>query len=212
VGLVFVLLQFGIPLLIRMAIFLSERGGSALTGESEEQLILSAPSLDAPPEATSETSLRLTGYGPPDTTLSVIINGKVTNETLLSEDGAFDLRVELREGQNTISAKATDNRGNESPRSTSWKVVRDTEPPELVVEFPEDNASFRGEGEKTVEVAGTTDDDASVIVNGRVVILSGDGNFSTRLELSEGENGITVSSVDRAGNETSQELTVNWQP
>lgn len=57
-------------------------------------------------------------------------------------------------------------------------------------------------------VSGTTSPDAVVSVNGYLVEVDLDGNFSTVISLEEGPNSIEVVASDYEGNETGQVVTV----
>lgn len=57
-------------------------------------------------------------------------------------------------------------------------------------------------------VAGVTVPDAVVSVNGVLVEVDADGNFSTAVALDEGPNSIEVIASDYEGNEASKILTV----
>ena len=57
-------------------------------------------------------------------------------------------------------------------------------------------------------VAGVTAPDAVVSVNGALVEVDADGNFSTTVSLEEGPNSIEVIASDYEGHEASQILTV----
>ena len=58
------------------------------------------------------------------------------------------------------------------------------------------------------EVAGLTDPDAVVSVNGMLVDVDADGEFSTMVSLEEGPNSIEVIASDYEGHEASQILTI----
>jgi ABC-type oligopeptide transport system substrate-binding subunit len=58
------------------------------------------------------------------------------------------------------------------------------------------------------EVAGTTEPDAVVSVNGALVEVDAAGGFSTLVDLEEGPNLIEVLASDYEGNEASEILTV----
>ena len=65
----------------------------------------------------------------------------------------------------------------------------------------------------TIRVAGRTEPDAVVSVNGNIVTgIDKDGNFATAVSLLEGPNLIEVIASDYAGNQSSQTLTVIYAP
>lgn len=62
--------------------------------------------------------------------------------------------------------------------------------------------------ESFVTVSGKTTANASVSVNDSDIKADAQGNFSTKVNLDEGENIINVSSSDDSGNYAEKELTV----
>lgn len=78
----------------------------------------------------------------------------------------------------------------------------DVTPPILTVLAPTDATATN---QVTLNVSGQAGDEtvlAAVLVNGVAVTVAGDGSFSTALTLGEGNNTITVTAVDSAGNRT----------
>jgi hypothetical protein len=65
----------------------------------------------------------------------------------------------------------------------------------------------------TILVAGRTEPDAVVSVNGNIVTgIDEDGNFATAVSLLDGPNLIEVIASDYAGNQSTQTLTVIYTP
>lgn len=63
-------------------------------------------------------------------------------------------------------------------------------------------------GTRTITVAGTVDDPAATVaINGATATLSSE-NFSASVTLSEGNNTITATATDPAGNSASASVTV----
>ena len=201
--------KFGIPLLIQLAVLLTKP--DSFPPENPNSQILSAPTLDALPQATPSAKIHVTGFTLANTTVMILINGQVKTETL-SADGKFDLPIELSEGTNVISAQAKNSAGNQSPFSASWEVIRDAQPPTLSVTSPADKSSTQGSSQKILEITGQTETDATVLINGRLGQVSADGKFSFRFQQNDGDNPLTIIARDRAGNQTTQTLTLTWHP
>lgn len=201
--------RFGIPLLIQLAVLLTK--DNSLSPEVNDTQILSAPTLDALPQATPSAKIHVTGFTLANTTVAILVNGQVETETV-SADGKFDLPVELSDGTNIISALAKNSQGGQSSLSASWKVIRDSQAPALSITSPADNSSTQGDSQKIIEITGQTEPDAAVLINGRLAIVSSDGKFSFRIQQNDGDNPVTVAARDRAGNETTQTLTLHWTP
>lgn len=119
----------------------------------------------------------------------------------------------LSDGSHTIKIDAQDNDGNNAvQRSVNFKV--DTIPPQLSLSSPTNDLKTN---KKTITVAGTTNDATSSPVTVQVKLNNGtaknvpvgiNGEFSTTLELVNGQNTIVVTSTDSAGKKSSITRTV----
>ena len=113
----------------------------------------------------------------------------------------FIVVVRLAEGENLVTATATDAAGNQGLSSITVRL--DTVPPALEVAFSPDAAVVR---DPQVGLQGTMEPGAGVTVNGRRVMLPGIAqNFTTLFFLSQGPNTIVVEATDAAGNVNSVE-------
>lgn len=81
-----------------------------------------------------------------------------------------------------------------------------TGPPSLVVTEPVDGQTV---AEDTVEVRGTTDPEATLAVNGQLVVLEEGGHFYLRLPIQPGQNEIIVVATGKSKKTTSITRTVN---
>lgn len=69
-------------------------------------------------------------------------------------------------------------------------------PPPLELTEPVDRVTI---GEPTVEVVGRTDPEATVAVNGQLIVLDKGGQFMVRLPVKSGENPIEVIATSKSG-------------
>lgn len=88
-------------------------------------------------------------------------------------------------------------------------VAPDETPPDVTIESPDDGAAIHS---VTVVVSGQTEPGAYLVVNGIVVAVEGDGSFSCVIALVDGENTITATATDPAGNWASDSVTVAYEP
>lgn len=204
------LFYFGIPLLIRMAVFMASVKKTDSI-EVESSALIASPVLDALPEATPSAMIRASGFSLPGLTVIVTVNGSELPPTIAADDGSFAVSADLVSGDNIIAAYARNANNQSSRPSSSWTVVRDSSPPELTVSVSDGKLERTGEGEKTAIIQGETDA-ASVTVNGRFVSLSSGGSFSDTVTLNDGENQIRVVATDKAGNSSEETLTIRWTP
>lgn len=114
----------------------------------------------------------------------------------------------VADGEHTITISASDNDGNAATAKSVTFTV-DTVPPALDVTAPVEGFITNA---GTVTVTGTTNDSTSspvtLTVNGKAVDVGANGAFSTTVNLTEGNNTITVIATDAAGKTTTVTRTV----
>lgn len=203
--------RYGIPLMIKMAVYISEKNPAAVDSSPSSLTILSAPVFNALPDATNSAKLLISGYGPPKLNLTVYVNNRPIKDTLISETGEFESLIGLDLGENSISAVAVGDGGHQSPPSKVWTVIRDNQPPTITISSPENNTAFHGSQNNRPAITGATDA-SRLLINEKPAVISADGKFSFPTELSEGENHFIITAGDQAGNETTETLVLFWQP
>jgi hypothetical protein len=122
---------------------------------------------------------------------------------LPDQNGIFSSSMGLAdEGPNTFDIQSRDAAGNVAQYVLT--VVRDTE---LVhsVSTPQDGAKLSS---ATVLVIGSTEANATVVVNSKTVTLRPDRTFISEVPLAKGKNVITVQFMDKAGNTATVTLNV----
>lgn len=146
---------------------------------------------------TNNPQVTVAGNTEPDATVTVD-GAPVTVDPM----GAFSLDITLPDGDHALVVVATDAAGN--PNSQIADIRVDTVAPSLQLVSPT-------EGETTevasIEVAGVTEPDAVLRINGLGIPVAANGTFSVKLGLAEGLNRIDAVATDPAGN--SATLTVN---
>ncbi len=158
------------------------------------------PILSAPVSATNSAQLTISGFGEPESTVTVLHNGNRTDELKVASSGEFALEVELLEGENTVATYAVDGAGNESEVGKSYYVLLDTESPSLEIETPSEGQSIQSRSNQDLTIKGKTEPKARIMINGRLVFPDPEGAFSHRFRLSEGENKILFVVTDQGGN------------
>jgi hypothetical protein len=196
-------IQTAVPLLQGRGSIDLPAGGSTSIG--------AAPIADAPPAYTREPQLQLTGKVPsfavqPGRSVQFVLNGAVVATTLLDPSGAFNQTLALKEGPNTIGVALVADR--DVVAASSYNVVLDRTPPTMTVTQPTPGSTVDA---KSVIVVGTTEPGSTITVNDHVVVISPEGAFTDSFTATAGSLPITVVARDRAGNETTQKLTVTAQ-
>lgn len=202
--------KFGIPLLVNMSMFLSGSKNSQEQSKIQKPDFIPAPALNSLPEATSSANIVITGLAAKDQTITLYVNGTLTDETDTEDDGTFSFKETISAGENIIKVKAVV-KNKESDFSNSFTVALKSAPPSLNTSSPENGQSF-SKDQNTIEVNGTTDPDVKVTVNGFWAIVDDSGNYSYNLLLHSGENSIKIIATDLAGNSTEKEIKVTYSP
>lgn len=148
----------------------------------------------------SNNLVTVRGQVPPD--VAVTVNER---EATVAEDGEFVLDLVLEEGENVLEVVAVDAAGNES-RAERRLTLRSQGPTIALASVP-DGLVVR---DPSVRVTGRVDPGAQLQVNGNTVPVDANGNFSTLVALQGGNNLITLTASDLAGNATTLQRTVHF--
>ncbi|MCX6794218.1 MAG: hypothetical protein NTY06_03900 [Candidatus Gottesmanbacteria bacterium] len=204
------ILLFGVKALIGFSLLVEKLRGSTPTTAQQSQTLILPPTIDQPPVATNSATISVTGKGQTGLTLILYVNNSEYSQFPLKQDGTFvKSAIPLTSGSNTISAKLTDAKGNLSDLSNIVSVTYGNTPPKLVISDPIDNATVNGDP-NTVTINGMTDDNVTVTVNDRMVVIKTDNSFSYSYPLNEGDNILNVVATDAAGNQTTIQRKVTY--
>jgi len=144
--------------------------------------------------------LTVQGIVPPD--VKVSISGR---DAVVNEDGEFTLDLVLDEGENQLNVVAVDPVGNE--RTISRQVTLSSRGPTITLNSISDGMTVY---EPSMRVGGEVDAGSQLQVNGNVVSVDVNGNFSTIIPLQGGNNLVTLTAADLAGNTSSLQRTVHY--
>ena len=200
----------GIPLLVRMAVFLGDLKSSSRPVDKNDLIPPIPPLISVSYDATNSATQTIGGSAEPGSSVWLTLNGDSAGDVVAAEDGGWSISpVRLAEGDNKLSAVAIDQGGNKSAPSTEVDIYYSQQPPELDISSPSDNQQVSG---ASVEVRGSTTAGVRLTVNGRLIIVNSEGKFSSQFNLVAGDNALVFIATDRAGNQTSAELTVTSTP
>lgn len=170
---------------------------------------LGAPEITSPANSsfTNTKEVTISGTTPANGAEVKIFSGTELLGTGSVENNAFQVPVQLNEGLNELTAEVVVN-GKTTDRSAPATVTVDTISPTVEITSPAENDSTNSE---LVHVVGTVADTNldRAEVNGQAVTVDENGSFRERVILQEGENVITVSAVDKAGNTTTVTRTIH---
>ncbi len=169
---------------------------------------LQVPTITSPKDGsfTNKKSVTVEGKSSPETSIDLFNDGEKIVTTETNASGDFSVAVELKDGVNTLTAKAKTDIGSTDP-SAPITVTLDQAKPELAITSPTDGSKTNKE---TVTVTGTiTDANLDwVKVNGQTATVS-NGKYSKRILLDEGINDITVQAKDKAGNSIKKTIKID---
>lgn len=125
-------------------------------------------------------------------------------ETITIEDNKASLR--LKNGENNFKITVTDNYDNES--SSEFKITLDADKPTIEVINPTSAETYDGSLEVKVKISDSSPIE-KVTINDKEAALKDDGNYSVGISLKEGNNDITITVTDKAGNSESTKKSIN---
>ena len=209
--LVGVVAYFGLPLLIKLAVFLGDLKRISDPAIDDDRIAPMPPVFLSLPTATKSAELRIEGYVEPGAEVEIFLNDVRLEQLESDDEGRFELeKVRLDEGENLFWALAIDVAGNKSEKSRMYAVLVDGEPPELVIDNPVDGEVIEL-ATGTIKLVGKVGEAEKLTVNDRQIVLGSEGDFSSMYSLQEGDNELIFIAVDEAGNETIQNLKVKWE-
>lgn len=181
------------------------------TQTPNKNIVLAPPVLNIPYEATNSSQITISGFGQPDSKVTLFIDDQAKDTVNVSGDGSFLIEnVSLNFGTNNIYAKTVNEEGLESLPSKTIRLIFDNEKPLLEVFEPEDGKNIQGE--RKSKISGKTENNASVFINNNQIIVDKEGKFESTQTLNDGENIFTIKAQDTAGNFLEISRKVIFQP
>ncbi len=173
---------------------------------------LAPPVLNIPYEATNTAEINIKGYAQPHETIEIYVDNELKKTVSTGEEGSFEAPgVELSLGVNNIYGKSVGEKDARSLASKTIRIVYDNKKPKLEISSPSDGQVVKG-GDKRINVSGNTDPGIDIRINNVVAMVDSDGHFSSNIEINEGETVLTIIAQDIAGNSSSMERRVRWEP
>jgi len=149
---------------------------------------------------------------------NMTITGKVTDATKLwvggqaltiGTGGNFSTTVILTEGSNKVTIKAEREYSGDIVADSFFDVFieRDITPPVVVITAPKNGLVTNA---ASVQVTGTIDDKKATLKFGNTNITNTNGTFTTAATLTAGDNTLTVTATDPAGNTITASVKVTF--
>lgn len=207
---IIVVIVLGIPLLIRMAVFLGDIKSSSRPVEKNDLIPPVPPQISLPYSATNSASQTISGSAEPGSSVFLTLNGESVGNVIAAEDGGFSIsNIHLTVGDNKLSAVAIDQAGNKSMPANEIDVFYSNKPPKLDISSPTDRQQISN---NKVEISGSVDEGSRLVINDRFIVIAPNGKFNVVWNLNSGENGLVFVATDQSGNQTRKELIVTATP
>lgn len=214
--LLFSIYKYGLTLagsIIKIFININEKSYSQQIKQNTSDQVIIPPSLDPLNYATNSASIKISGKSVNSNgQIELFLNNSLKAKTEVKKNGGFLFEnIQLNEGINTIKVKIKTSENETSDYSKEFNIVYIKKSPDLSISNPADNSIF-SKGEQVVTISGKTNTDNRVTINGYWATMQQDGSFNYTLRLNDGDNTIKVESQDLAGNKTTKEIKVKYQP
>jgi hypothetical protein len=208
---VYALLAWILPALIGGLSFLNHSSTPKSNKSSTDNVTIAPPILNIPYEATNTATISINGYAQAGSKVEIYVDDDLKTAAQTTTDGSFQASgIELALGTNNIWGKTVDDKGTKSLSSKPIRIQYSNQKPKLEVDSPSDNQVVKG-GDKKVTVSGVTDPGNDLRANDFKLIVNSEGKFSQTISINDGDNQITITSTDDAGNTNSVSRKVTYQ-
>ena len=137
----FLLVKFGIPLLVNFSLFLSGQKKDE-PSKNASSSYLSPPVLNQSANATNSAEFIITGTASKDEVINLYVNDSLSEKEEVEDNGNFSFKISLKTGDNKIKAKATKT-DKESDFSNELVATYINSPPSLSVDSPTDGQNLK---------------------------------------------------------------------
>ena len=200
---------FGIKLLLNTSSFISglfpQPSAKPLSKVEDSFSTIDISSI---PQATNSAKIVVSGSVLNFDTLEFYLNKIIVKEVESTSDIFTEEIGDLEKGDNTIYivAKSKDSKLNKS--TITYKVFYKSEKPKLDITEPGDNTTTNNQ---EIKVKGSTDKETYIHINDLPVVVDANGGFETSIRLKDGDNQITATAQDIAGNMETKTIKVTYQ-
>lgn len=210
-GFLFLIIFFliGIPFLVDFSAYLSTLLSPKKTVQKKQARYIQQPQLEVAYEATNSATIKITGFGAINTDTGLYVNNRLV-KNVLNKSGSFTFAdVNLTLGDNEIYVVAKDKASDKEAKSEILTVAYDNKKPEFTLDNLNDNQEFRLNNQITIK--GKLNEEGTVYINDRFVLVNADKTFSTDYQLNDGDNKLKFVVLDKAGNKFEKEITVKFK-
>ena len=206
---VYFIFTYGIRLLLNTSSFISglfPQPSPKPLSKTEESF--SSIDISSIPQATNSAKIIVSGSTLSFDILDFYLNDKKVREIESSSDIFSEEIGDLEKGDNSIYIRARSEDNRTIKKTITYKVFYKNEKPKLEITEPSDNFSTSNQ---EIKIKGSTDKETYVHINDLPVVVDANGNFETSIRLKDGDNQITATAQDIAGNTETKTLKVTYQ-
>ena len=206
---VYFIFTYGIRLLLNTSSFISglfPQPSPKPLSKTEESF--SSIDISSIPQATNSAKIIISGSTLNFDILDFYLNDKKVKEIKSSSDIFNEEIGDLEKGDNSIYIRARSEDNRTIKKTIIYKVFYKNEKPKLEITEPSDNFSTSNQ---EIKIKGSTDKETYVHINDLPVVVDANGNFETSIRLKDGDNQITATAQDIAGNTETKTLKVTYQ-
>ena len=167
------------------------------------------PSLSMPENGFVEGVNTLSGMGTPMVAMGVLLNGELISEFTTDENGMWSTDVTLPAGEGELQIVEFDADGNIVAESDVYALAADYATVTPTISLPSGQLS---EGKNSFSGTGTPNSTMGLMLNGVLVAeftTDENGNWSTDVDLSEGDADVQVVQYDADGNVIAESETAS---
>ena len=202
----------GIALLIDGSVAISRfLGGNKTDDAAQSAPEFGVVEIDEIPTATNSAAIIVSGRAHNMDIVYAYVNGDKRDEIEVDKDGTFTTEIDsLTPGENEVYVAGTTSNKKEKKETSSYTVTYANDKPTVEISEPFDGLRTpRNE----IKVSGTVKSGSGTVVriNGSPAVVGQGGVFSSFVKLNEGENTITVTVSDNAGNTDEKTLKVIYE-
>ena len=206
---VYFIFTFGIKLLLNTSSFISGLFPQPSTKPlSKTEDSFSSIDISSIPQATNSARIIISGSTLNFDVLEFYINAKKVTEIEFSSDTFSEEIGDLEKGDNNVYIRAKSKDNKIEKNTITYKVFYKDEKPKLEITEPLDNLTTNNQ---EIKVKGSTDKETYVRVNDLPVVVDANGNFETTVRLKDGDNQVTATAADIAGNVETKMIKVTYQ-
>jgi len=197
----------GIKMLISFTLFLNQLANRGTKQQTVQQTeAFNTVSIDPIPSATNSATLFFSGTSLNFDKLEMYLNDEKQDEISLSDTFKGEIKG-LEKGTNTVYFIAKSTQSKETKKTPVYDVFYKSDKPKLDISEPSDGSKTNKED---IKIAGSTDKETTIRVNGQPLIVDVDGKFTTLFRLKSGENKILITAEDIVGNQEKKNLTITY--